>query len=120
MRTRSDLSQMQGRWRAIKNFPDYLVSDKGEVFSLKVMQVMKPYVNHKGYFKVGLFDENGKKYKKRVNRLVAETFIPNPLGLPEVNHKNLDKQDNRVANLEWVTGKQNREHYQRMKLQGVV
>ena len=120
MRTRNDLSQMQGKWKAIKNFPEYLVSDMGEIFSLKRMQVLKPYVNHKGYLKVALIDDYGINHKKRVNRLVAETFIPNPLELPEVNHKNLDKQDNRASNLEWVTGKQNREHYQRMKLQRVV
>ena len=111
--------ELNGRWKAIKDFPDYLISDKGEVLSLRCMRMLKPYVNHKGYLKIGLADGHGKDHKKRINRLVAEAFIPNPLGLPEVNHKNLNKQDNRVCNLEWVTGQQNREHFLKAKLQGV-
>ena len=52
-------------------------------------------------------------YRKSVliHRIVAETYIPNPNNLPQVNHKNLDKTDNRVENLEWVDNRQNQEHY---------
>jgi hypothetical protein len=53
---------------------------------------------------------NGKTSCKLVHRLVAETYIPNPHNLPEVNHKDCNKENNNVSNLEWVTSKQNGEH----------
>lgn len=62
--------------------------------------------NVKGYLSVKLRDETKRKHYQ-VHRLVAAAFIPNPDGLPEVNHKNEDKTDNRVENLEWCTRKYN-------------
>ncbi len=62
--------------------------------------------NVKGYLSVQLRDETKRKHHQ-VHRLVAAAFIPNPDGLPEVNHKNEDKTDNRVENLEWCTRKYN-------------
>jgi hypothetical protein len=59
-----------------------------------------------GYCYVGLFS-NGKCCRKRVHRLVAEAFIPNPDNLPQVNHKDENKLNNCVENLEWCTGSYN-------------
>lgn len=70
---------------------------------------MKPYENHKGYLKIGLF-KDGKCEKHRVHRLVAQAFIPNPEGLSDVNHIDGNKQNNSVSNLEWVSNSDNVEY----------
>ncbi len=62
----------------------------------------------KKYAQIGLA-RNGKYKKMLIHRLVAIAFIPNPLNLPEVNHKDHDKLNNRASNLEWVTRKKNAE-----------
>jgi hypothetical protein len=62
--------------------------------------------NHDGYRKVMGRD----RVKVYVHRLVAEAFLPNPEGLPEVNHINGVRHDNRVANLEWVSHADNMRH----------
>lgn len=100
-------------WKQIDGFPNYYISSEGRVKNAND-RILKPYVNHKGYLKVGLL-QDGIRHKKRVHRLVAQAFIPNVNNLPEVNHRNLDKQDNRVDNLEWVTDEENRQHYLKIK-----
>ncbi len=63
----------------------------------------------KGYEFVGFY-RNGRAKNYRVNRLVAIAFIPNPLNLPEVNHLDLNKRNNKVGNLEWITTLGNAKH----------
>jgi hypothetical protein len=70
-----------------------------------------------GYYRVQLFKEGNKK-NKRIHRLVAEAFIPNPEGKSEVNHKDFNKLNNYVENLEWCTGEENIEHYQESLITG--
>lgn len=100
-------------WRAIKGFDNvYWVSDEGDVMSisryvfdsmgkkqLKKGKLFKKTMRN-GYLEVSLY-KNGKRPIYKVHRLVAEAFIPNPDNLPQVNHKNEIKTDNRVENLEW-------------------
>lgn len=63
----------------------------------------------KGYSHVVLY-KNGKYKTRRLNRLVALAFIPNPENKPEVNHIDGNKENNRADNLEWVTSKENHKH----------
>lgn len=99
-------------WTDIEGFENYQVSTWGRVRSSKC--ILKPYENQKGYLKVGL-RKDGKCHKKRVSRLVAQAFIPNPDELPQVDHIDGNKQNNSVTNLRWVDNKTNRELAIRMK-----
>ena len=69
-------------------------------------KILSPQLNSKGYERVQLC-KSGVRDQRFVHRLVAKTFIPNPGLKKQVNHKNGKKRDNRVVNLEWVTGKEN-------------
>lgn len=98
---------------AIKPVPGYeglySVSDDGRVFSHTRHRELKPKTDRYGYKAVTLV-KDGKQHYTTVHRLVAKAFIPNPLSKRCVNHINEIKTDNRVANLEWVTIKENDNH----------
>ena len=94
----------------------YKIRDNGEVISTeyqghprKVLLSMSGGLDKDGYHIVSL-THNGKKYTRKVHRLVAEAFIDNPDNKPEVNHKNGNKLDNRKSNLEWVYPDENTQH----------
>lgn len=72
-------------------------------------QWIKPHVDARGYVGVGL-NVDGEKQRAHVHRLVALAWIPNPLGLPQVNHINAQKGDNRAVNLEWCSAAENKRH----------
>lgn len=89
----------------------YEVSSDGFVWSLHYgrwggRQKLIGQTDKDGY-KVVLLNSKGTRKVLKVHRLVAQAFIPNPKNLPQVNHKNGDKTDNRTKNLEWMTGSEN-------------
>ena len=93
----------------ICGFSDYGVNRNGEVFSFKNNMLMKQSDSVKGYKQV-CFTVNGRKITKRVHRLVAETFLDNPENKREVNHKDGNKENNSLENLEWITSSDNQKH----------
>ena len=90
----------------IEGYENYEVTCSGDVLNSKTGRVLKPGKNYKGYFFV-ILSKNGKAKKFYIHRLVAEAFIPNPLNLPCVNHKDEVKTNNCVENLEWCDCKYN-------------
>lgn len=104
-------------FKQIDNLP-YLVSDEGDVYSIRSRKMLKPIKTNCGYLQVRLWD-NYKVYNKSVHRCVAEAFIDNPSNKEQVNHKDGDKTNNRADNLEWVTRSENQLHrYNVLKKRG--
>lgn len=92
----------------------YKVSNLGKILSLNYRntgkaELMNPGTDTDGYLEVNLW-KNGKPKRCSVHRLVAQTFIPNPDNLPEVNHIDENKTNNRVSNLEWKNHRDNCNH----------
>lgn len=106
---------MTEEWKPIKGL-HYEVSSLGNIRNSENKNVLTNFdKNRIGYLRVYLYSE-GKKKRYFVHRLVAETFIPNPENKPQVNHKDGNKQNNELSNLEWVTRSENGLHYFRVLL----
>lgn len=86
----------------------YLISPEGLVLSIKVQRLLNPRIETNGYYYVSIHYKNSHNYP--LHRLLALTFLPNPDNLPEVNHKDGNKLNNDLSNLEWVTGSNNVRH----------
>ena len=98
---------------ALENFVDihgyeglYKVNNRGEILSVRSWKLLKAGRNSHGYMTVSL-TKNGKSKTYKVHRLVAIAFIPNPNNYPYINHKDEDKTNNNVENLEWCSHKYN-------------
>ena len=99
--------------KEIRDFPGYTITDMGKVISYKYKKprVMKTWYQKSGYENIKLC-KNNETYHFLIHRLVAEAFLDNEFGLPEINHKDKNKQNNNVLNLEWCDRKYNlRESY---------
>ena len=96
------------QWKSIRGYDgDYKVSNFGRVKSFKHGErLLKTPKNGAGYFTVNLYKDGNMK-GCFVHRLVAESFIENPLKLPQINHKDENKINNIPENLEWCTNKYN-------------
>ena len=99
------------RIKEITGYPKYFVTSDGDVYSKeynrqKFCKKLKARPNNKGYMQVTLWGEEKRK-RIMVHQLVAEAFVPNPKNLPQPNHINSIRNDNRSSNLEWMTQSEN-------------
>lgn len=94
-------------WKKIREYPRYEVSDSGSIRNVETGKILKQQENL-GYKTVML--SNGKQKRYLVHRIVGKAFISNPDNLPEINHVNGCKSDNRVENLEWCDRSYNQQH----------
>jgi hypothetical protein len=98
----------------IKNLTHYLIDENGNVFNSNLkFRPVKSYPNkNTGYMQVILQNITAglKPVNYYIHRLVSQTYLDNQLNLPEVNHKDFNRSNNSVSNLEWVTRKQNTKH----------
>lgn len=86
--------------KKIKNYETYMVFEDGKIYNSKTNKYLKPRINNEGYANIYLHKNGfGKNFK--LHRIVAEAFIPNPKNLKEINHKDFNKLNNNVDNLEW-------------------
>lgn len=113
------------KMKVIKDFENYVISSWGNVYRIKqivffdephgkyisrTFSKLKPEETKKGYLRVYLYNNDGYRKHFKVHRLVAQAFIENPDGKPQVNHKDGNKHNNSVTNLEWVTDAENKKH----------
>jgi hypothetical protein len=87
----------------------YAITSFGRFWSYRLKRWMKPWLDNLGYLRISYSVDN-KLHTPRLHRLVGEHFIKNPLNKPQINHKNGDKKDCKVSNLEWVTALENMQH----------
>lgn len=92
--------------RTIDGAPGYFVSEEGVITGIR-KKFIKCAINKKGYMVLRMPNVN---FSQSVHRVVAKAFIPNPENKPEVNHKDGNKLNNNVSNLEWCTTKENIQH----------
>lgn len=103
--------EIKEEWKTIEGYENYQISSLGRVKSLNYGRTGKEKIigihkDKKGYIIYRLY-RNGEIQQYKAHRLVASAFIPNPNNLPQVNHKDENKQNNCASNLEWCDAKHN-------------
>jgi len=99
-------------FKALSQIPDnlrYSITPNGAVWDSRNKRQAGVQITYKGYLKAALW-KNGKRNWRFVHRLVALTFISNPENKPQVNHKDGNKLNNHISNLEWCTNQENSQH----------
>lgn len=99
----------------IKDYPNYLITENGKVYSNNYGRItrLRTHINRGGYERIGLC-RDGKTKMFLIHDLVAKAFLPNPNNKPFINHKDENKLNNNVNNLEWCNSKENNSYGTRL------
>lgn len=102
-------------WKDVKGYEGrYRISNYGDVYSLLSSKLLITFINDNGYCMVRLHNNDGGTLT-RVHRIVGKHFVDNPMNKPYINHKDLDKTNNKANNLEWCDAYHNNIHYHALK-----
>jgi hypothetical protein len=104
-------------WKPLRNFPSYNGSSEGRIMNIRTQRILKPTVNEKGYYQVCL-RKNNVQYSVRVHRILAETFFGENPDM-DVRHKDGDRQNNQIDNLEWCTKRETFSRKRHRKSKGI-
>lgn len=101
-------------WKTIKNYNNYKISNNGDIVNIKYKRYLKPTLSGRNlsYLTVPLYKGNGKSERFYLHRLLAEHFLEKIDGKNHVNHKDGNKTNNTIENLEWCTLFENNKHAQ--------
>lgn len=104
-------------FKQIEGYNGYYINSQGIILSCNVgtiLRQIRPQIHNSGYYTVKLVKSNGDKKHEFVHRLVAKAFLPNDENLSDVNHKDLDKLNNNLENLEWCSRQNNLKHFYKL------
>ena len=102
-----NINVIKDDWKVCAKHKKYECNSDGEFRNIATKRILCQYINRKGYKTVVLSDFKKMPRKYNAHRIIAETFIPNPNNYGVVNHKDENKLNNKVSNLEWCTNKYN-------------
>lgn len=98
------------KFKKIKGYSHYRIYSNGRIYSEFINRYITPTEDSSHYLQNTLVDDNGNRKTIKTHRLVAMAFLPNPENLPDVNHKDFNRKNNNVGNLEWCTEKYNTQY----------
>lgn len=98
------------KFKKIKGYSHYRIYSNGRIYSEFINRYITPTEDSSNYLQNTLVDDNGNRKTIKTHRLVAMAFLPNPENLPDVNHKDFNRKNNNVGNLEWCTEKYNTQY----------
>lgn len=101
---------MKEQFKKIKGYSHYRIYNNGRIYSEFINRYITPTEDSSKYLQNTLVDDNGNRKTMKTHRLVAMAFLPNPENLSDINHKDFNRHNNNVDNLEWCTEKYNTQY----------